>query len=516
MATITSSSMASAVGVNVTNEQFVSSPSDLPRKLCVIATYDPSITTVVDNVPVLITSTEAAEIDYGAGFMAARLIKYARLGSGNMETWLVPQPEPVGAVAAEGTLTVTGDATSSGTVRMYINGETVPVSVASGDTDDDIADALAAAITADPSLPITAEVDGVVTNQVNFVVKSKGAAGSLTTIMINLFDEPLPVGVAVAVAGTVAGVGVPDINDALEGIGLSDSSNEKFFTEIVHGYGQDEDTLDALSEYNGTFNQASGCYNDLVSRPFRSIVGDVTNGSGSLSDLLTLADSRRLDRTNGIIAIPGSPHHINEIGAYVMGVTQRVTSLRAAESFYGQPLPHLIGNVGGVAWHKDYTNRDTAVKGGIGVVKEINGVCYLQNLLTFCRPATIPVDSNVFKSQRNIGIMQNILNAIRVNFEQDRWLGCFLVSDVSKVTNIVDRQKARDTEAVKDDLIALANGFMQKGWVYDVENYTIPNIEVSIRSGTNGFDIVFPVILSGEINIVNTELKCDASITVLL
>ncbi|MCU0614586.1 MAG: hypothetical protein MUD09_05820, partial [Desulfobacterales bacterium] len=80
-----------------------------------------------------------------------------------------------------------------------------------------------------------------------------------------------------------------------------------------------------------------------------------------------------------------------------------------------------------------------------------------------------------------------------------------------KVTNITDRLKARDTDAVKDVICALADAWAGNAWIYQAE-YTKRNMTVTLRAGLTGFDISIPVILSGEGGIYNSVITFDTSI----
>lgn len=510
---LSSSSVAAAVGASVTNTQFAASAQVLPRKNLIIGTYDPAITTITDDTPALVTSPEDVWATYGRGFMLHRLAVQSFAGSGGGETWVIPQAEAAGNQST-GTITYTGAATANGTVYLYIAGIAVPVTVTSGDAVGDIATATVAAITADADLPVTASAAlGVVT----VTSKSTGPWGDVISMTTNWgLNEVDVAGVTVAVVDMSGGTGVPDMEDALDSLGTDDDANENSFTDMVHGYLQDSTVLDAVSTYVGAGNTAVGLYSKTVARPFRSLIGDVATGASGLSDLVTLADSRKTDRATGVIAAPGSPNHPAEIAALAAGLASKLNNNRAEEHMLGQILPGIITGAVADRWTKSYDSRNTAVQGGIGTTKANGGALYVQNLVTFYRPDSVPATSNGYKSYRNISIIQNMLFNLKANFEQDKWLGVSLVDDVAKVANIVDRQKARDTEAVKDDLVALATSFRDKAWLFEIETYTLPNIQVQIRAGTNGFDTILPVILSGEIGIIDSVIEFDTSITVIL
>ena len=86
------------------------------------------------------------------------------------------------------------------------------------------------------------------------------------------------------------------------------------------------------------------------------------------------------------------------------------------------------------------------------------------------------------------------------------------------MSDINSRQKARDIDAVIDDLVALADEFAGNAWLYTA-SYTKAQLQagdkVALRDGLTGFDIIFPIILSGEGGIYNSLVTFDTSIAVL-
>ena len=94
----------------------------------------------------------------------------------------------------------------------------------------------------------------------------------------------------------------------------------------------------------------------------------------------------------------------------------------------------------------------------------------------------------------------------------------FIVANVSAVSNSLDRQKARDVDAVIDDLVALAKSFEGKAWIFEAA-FTIDELKkagaVVIRPGAIGFDNTLSIILSGEGGILDTVTQFDTSVAVL-
>lgn len=521
---ISATSLAAANAVSVNNVQFAPTSEVLARKIVVVGTYDPTIATVIDEVPIQVLSAEDAGNRFGFGFMLHRLVQKVFAGSGGVECWCVPQAEVAGDQAA-GTITVAGTATAAGTIHLYIAGDYVPVTVAKDDTASEIATAIVAAITADTDLPVTAEVNGVTPEQVDVTAKTTGTYGNEIVMRCNVFDsQELPAGVtSVTVVDLSSGTGTPAIADALNGLGTGDLANAQHFTDGVHGYLQDTTTLNSISTYNGVGNLASGLYGKLVARPLRFLTGDIDAGSDALAALVAIGAARKsTDRTNGIVAVPDSPNHPSEIAAVAIGVMAKTNNDRAEESYVGKLLPGIIAGrqVEVVAaagrWTDDYDNRDSAVKAGISPTMADSGYTVrLQNVLTFYHPDSVPTSSNGYRSMRNISIIQNILAGVKVNFAQEKWQGISIVEDVNKVTNGLSKDKARSVNSVITDLNALIDAWVSRAWLYQ-GSFSKDGLTVAIRSGGVGFDSVVPVVLSGEGGILDTRVDFDTALTVFL
>lgn len=515
---LVSNSLAAAVGSSVKNVQFQPSALNIKRKIMIIGTYDPLKTLIVDEVPAQILSPEDAGNTYGFGFMIHRLAVQAYQGSNGVETWVCPQAEAVAAVMATGQLAWTATGVLAGTVYLYIAGILVSFQILAGATAEEVSDAAVAAINAVKELPVTASKVAV-TFETKIDSKTLGPWGNDISITLNRgVGEVLPTGLTAVITDMASGSGLPTIADALDGLGTGDDANENFFTDVVHGYGQDTTNLDAISTYVGAGNDFIGLYEKTVSRPFRVLTGDVAEGSTALTTLIALGDGRKTDRANGVIAVPGSKSHPGEIAAQTIGHMARINNDRAAQSYIGIALIGI--DLGDLAdrWTSEYDNRDFAVKAGVSPTRVQNGVVNLQNVVSFYHPDSVPVESNGYRSMRNISILQNIMANVRTNFEQDKWQGISIVQDTARVSSTTDREKARDIDSVIDDLVSLARAFEGKAWIYTAD-FTIEKLKeagaVVIRPGNTGFNSTLSIILSGEGGIIDTVVEFDTSIAVL-
>ncbi|MBT2790442.1 hypothetical protein [Paraburkholderia strydomiana] len=114
----------------------------------------------------------------GPGSMLALMTAAYRARDSFGEVWYLPLADDGAAVAAAGSLNFTAQATSKGTLNLYIGGQRLTMAVSSSQTPAQLATALAAAVTVATDLPVTAAVDGMTTSKVNFTAKNKGAAGN--------------------------------------------------------------------------------------------------------------------------------------------------------------------------------------------------------------------------------------------------------------------------------------------------------------------------------------------------
>lgn len=517
--TILPSSKAAVVGSSVENQAFAVTARVVPRKIAIIGTFDPAKTDIVPHELIQVFSPEQVGALCGYGYMIHRLAEQAYKGSRNIETWIVPQDEPTG-VQATGSIDFTGSAGTPGTIYLYFSGildRPVKIPISTSLTADVICSLVVATINAIKELPVTAAIN--VTPEIcDITAKSFGSWGNDISIAFNLNPgEELPAGIVAAVTPMSGGTGAYTIQGALDALGTLDNANEKFFTDPIHGYGIA--ALDVISDYVGKGDTKEGLYSEIVHKPFQSLVGDVAIGTAGLSALVTLADARKQsDRASGIISVPGSRSHPQEIAAQAMGHRARINNIRAEENYVDVILQDIDPGLEVDRWTVLYNRRDNAVKNGISPTIVRNGTVYIQNLVTFYHPDAVPPDSNGYASFRNLSIIQNLLDSQYRTFNTEKWKNFTIVEDVTKVANTIDREKVRDIDSVIDECIALLEAWYSNAWIYEttfaIDQLKVPEAVV-IRAGTDGFDINLKVILSGEGLILNIITIFDTSIAVL-
>lgn len=515
--------IAAAVEAGAKNVQFAPVAENLPRKIGIYATWDTNKTEVVHSVPVQVLSPEDAGAQFGFGFQAHRLTDKAFDGSGGIECYVIPlrPPEPNGTPsAATGSITFSASGVKAGRVYMRISGDEAFFDTANGDTDSEIRAAALAVINGDKNLPFTA-VLGAGPGQLDLTSKDEAPHANEITITFNwLQGEDWPEGVSAIVVAMAGASGTWTINDGLQNLGLDDDANEMHLTDIVQGLGNEASALDSVSEYNGAGDTFTGCWAKPVARPFRALNGDNVADTAGFTAIKALGDGRKLDRTNGVVSVPGSPNVPSEIGAVAIGIIARLNQNRGAEHAVGQVMPGILPGQKADRWTNKYANRNQALLAGVSPTVIKNGAVVLQNVATFYHPDNVSTQSNGYRSQISISKLQNILHNTKKNFEREKWLGNSIVDNLADVSNSVDREKTKDRKEVVGDLIALATLYAGHAWLFNA-SFTIERLKkdktlVEIRPGITGFNSKLPVILSGEAGIFDNLVEFDTSIAVLL
>jgi phage tail sheath gpL-like len=232
-------------GTPPTNPQTQVSTSGIGTAATFTLTWIPNVlgspAGVVD-IPVAIGTQAQADDKFGPGSELARMFRSYFSNNFANEVWAGPVAQPVGAIAASGTLTVTSPPSAAGTIDLYIGGHHIPVNVGGTDTTAIVATAIAAAINLDVTLPVTAVV---ATNTVTLTCVFKGINGNDIRVETNYYGsvggEEMPVGVALTYPA----------NNRLAG-----GSGVPVFTNLIINLGEDEYEYVALPYTDSTSLQA--------------------------------------------------------------------------------------------------------------------------------------------------------------------------------------------------------------------------------------------------------------------
>ena len=207
-----------------------------------------------DLVP--ISDPGQAALTFGRGSQAHKMAETYLAGN---------QTVPLKVLAvADGTtpgalpLTITGAATADGELAVYIAGEKLSITVSDTDTPTIIGDAIAAALGIDEAAAVTAKSEFQVTatnaiGVVTFTSRQSGVEFNDIEIEVNLNEETLPAGIAVAGVGRLTGgAGNPDITSAMATL------LEEEFSYLASGF-TDAGNMTVLRDF---FDDTTGRWSD--------------------------------------------------------------------------------------------------------------------------------------------------------------------------------------------------------------------------------------------------------------
>jgi phage tail sheath gpL-like len=176
--------------------------------------------TLVPDVIQRVNNERDLNCQFGQGSILTEALRTAFCQcSENLELYALPLADPAAGVAAVYTSTITGPATSDGRFTLFLGNDiySIDIPVTAGDTVDEIAAAVVAAVPDD--FPYTAAV--VPTTGVTFTAKNKGTVGNFLNPVYNWAGRRnyAPAGVTVSTVLTTPGTGDPVMPDLLTAVG---------------------------------------------------------------------------------------------------------------------------------------------------------------------------------------------------------------------------------------------------------------------------------------------------------
>lgn len=225
----------------------------------------------------IVSKTDDAKELFGVGSMLERMHGVVRLNDAVGEVWCIALSDDGAGVAATGTITIGGGATAAGTLVVYIAGQRIKTLVSASDTSTAIATALAAAINAVTTLPVTASAS---TGVVTLTCRWKGATGNDVTVVENyrgsLGGEKTPAGITVTTVDMASGATDPALTAAITAMG------DEEYDFIIHPYSGTSqlDTLQTeLNDSTGRWSYSRQIYGHCYTALRESFANLITAGN---------------------------------------------------------------------------------------------------------------------------------------------------------------------------------------------------------------------------------------------
>lgn len=164
---------------------------------------------IAQKVPMLVFSDKEAETYFGYGSMCHLMVRAAIKANAYLDLTVISLDDAAAGVAASGSVTFTGPATSSGVFTLYVGSQKVEIAVNKDDTATMIGDALVSQMGKQTDLPVTAANNaGVVT----LTAKNKGLCGNDISLAYEITNAS---GITATIAAMANGATNPSIADAL-------------------------------------------------------------------------------------------------------------------------------------------------------------------------------------------------------------------------------------------------------------------------------------------------------------
>ncbi|GBQ84093.1 bacteriophage tail sheath protein [Gluconacetobacter johannae DSM 13595] len=357
---------------------------------------------------------------YGAGSHCARMVARYRGIDTTGEVWVLPLSDDAAAAAAAGSFAITGPASASGTLCLYVGDQLIATGVSAGDTASAIAANVVAAATATPSLPVSLAVDGTTNTKINVTALNKGLAGNDIQLGLNLLGTPggqsLPGGMAVTITAMAGGTQNPTtLATALATMG------DRVYDLVLHPY-TDTASLDAFKQLfdnlTGRWSATQQLYGHAITA-YRGTYGAATTFGLAQNDphatIMPISDS------------PSSPMDwAAEIGA------------QAAISMRGNPATPITGLALTVMPPSDAgrfiaDQRNSLLHDGLSTFTvDDSGTVMIERLITTYQTNAAGVPDNSYLDIETLLTAEICLQDMRI-FLASQFAACILVADGTKI-----------------------------------------------------------------------------------
>lgn len=400
---------------------------------------------VAQGVPTRVTNEAQAESFFGRGSMLAEMLKSMKAVDRFMETWAIALDDNGAGAFATGTVTVGGAPTASGTYNLYIGGKRVQTAVTSDQTTTQIATAIAAAVNADTSLPVTASAAAAV---VTLTARHRGESGNTIDLRDNYYGEATPAGMTATIVAMSGGTGNPNVATAIAAFG------QEWWNWIVMPY-TDTANLTALeTELNNRWGpmQQKGCRAFAAYRGAHAATG--TFGSGRNSPHLTVM---------GTNIAPEPPYIWAAVNAIV---ASNALALDPARPLASLELTGLKPPKIETRWTDD--ERNLLLYDGIATYRATaDGRCVIERQITTYQTNSAGVSDVSYLDINRPETLE------RVRYEQRALVA--LRFPRHKLSSTDERfgagQPIVTATVIKAALISLYQDFIERGWCEDLAGY---------------------------------------------
>lgn len=394
----------------------------------------------------LVSGVHDARVKAGAGSMLAKMVERYRAIDPSLDVYMLPYSDNAAGVQATGTLAVTGVADAAGAMALYVGGELVSVPVLSGQTAQDVATAMAAAVNASVlGLPVTATAAADV---VTLTARHKGTCGNGIDVRLSLYGEDAVSGIVVSITGMAGGAGDPAPGDLSALLG-----NRYWFNYVALGM-NDAATLAAWHA------ESQVRYQPPIQQGFRIF----TAFRGDYAAAVSFGMSMNAEHV-ACLALGINPVSHWEAAAIVAAAAAPKLRNSPVESLEGRALSGLIG-----VNYFDWTQANSLLFKGMSVLQMTrDGSCSVKRLVSMYQYRPDGSADDAYLDINTVEVLERIRYEQRVGAVQ-RFTGTAIAK-----SNEGYRPGLRITteDSVRAYLLSLYENVLmrERGWVQAYDYY---------------------------------------------
>lgn len=416
----------------------------LPQRAVIIGSRL-STGTVAAGVLRQVLSPDDGDVFFGRGSQLAAAIRAYKKANKLTEVWAVALTDA--GTAATKTITVTGPATSAGTLHFLVGGRHVDVQVASGDAATAIATAIDtrfAEFEADWTYTF-----GVASAVVTGTSRHANAASQNFDIRLNYYEgesRDMPAGVTVTVADGVAGATNPTVATAIAAVG------DEWFTTWVSTYADAANVALIEAELESRWGPED--QQDAIA--FYAI-------AGTHSDMTTIISARN-SPFSVMMCGGSSPTPPWEMAAIVAGVWD--TEPDPARPRQTLKLPGMLAPARSSLFTRAERNL-LLEDGGATFKTDVAGACFIERLVTTYKTNANGVADSTFRDAETLSTLAALRYTTRARITT-KYPRHKLADDG---TNYGPGQAIVTPSVIRGELIGLFREWELRGWVEDAAQF---------------------------------------------
>ena len=464
----------SIVAIEAENKNPNTSISSIPRKMLVLGSADSTYQGAKDKI-IPIGKAKQAE-RFGLGSQLQQMLKGIFDTSLNFDVYAAAVSEAEDANEAAADITVTGTATKSGTIYVYIGGIRTATNVKTGEDASQIHANMIKAISSVLDVPVKA-ADG--TGKVTLTSKWKGKTANDITLSQGINEEELnamPEGISVAFSSQTLEEGVGDVS--LEKV-LSEFDSTHY-TSIATAF-TDTENLNLLMD------RAEELFSATEKKGFY-VVGGYNEKE---SDYVSLVENRNDKYYCAFWAEQSiTPKYM------IAALACRSIENSLAES------AAVEGIIAGKSPYRKFEEiEDILHKGGSYSVYNAYGEVLFKDTFTTYKTADDGSESDAYSYLQTIGKIQVIAYEMNNVFSKAPYYKAVLVSDEATVRSDVNAIKPKTAKAT---LTTLIRDWESRGLLNDATS-SIENIVSQLGSAAGRLEIGFLAHLTTPLNQVDIQ-----------